>query len=110
MLSDVTVTILAKLLAVALLGVTGVGTVVLLSDGGLSAAVPGLLGLYVSLVLAIGVFTERMLDDRVQTAFAAGFVAWGVHVSLEQSVVLGGVLVLTGSYYLASQGHELLGR
>jgi hypothetical protein len=108
-LSDATVTVLVKLLAVGLLGVTGVVTVVLLSEGDLSAAVPGLLGLYVGVVLAIGVFTERPFDDRVQAAFAVGIVAWGVHVHLVQSTPLGGVLVLTGSFALASELRELLG-
>lgn len=103
MLSDAAVTILVKLLVVALLGVMGVGTVVLVSEGDLSAAVPVLLGLYVCIVLAVGVFTERPFDDRVQIAFAVGIVAWGVHVSFVQSTLLGGVLVLTGSYALASE-------
>lgn len=87
-----------------------VGTTVLLLGGGFSATVPVLLGFYVCVVLAIGVFTERPFDDRVQTAFTVGIVAWGVHVSLEQSAGLGGVLVLTGSFALASEIRELLGR
>lgn len=108
MLSDSTVTILVKLLTVGLLSVMSVGTAVLLSDGDFSTAIPGLLGLYVCIVLAIGVFTERVFDDRVQTAFAAGLVAWGIHVSLDQSSVLGGVLLLAGSYAPAIEVRELL--
>jgi hypothetical protein len=78
MLSDATVTVLVKLLAVGLLGVTGVGTVVLLSEGDLSAAVPGLLGLYVGVVLAIGVFTGSFAlascsaDEHNETAKRRG--------------------------------------
>ncbi|MEM4781298.1 MAG: hypothetical protein QXG03_07050 [Halalkalicoccus sp.] len=107
MLSDYAVTVLTKLLAVGLLAVTAVGTVVLLAEGDLRGAVPGLLGLYVGLILAAGVFTESLFEPRIQVAFAVGFVAWGGYVYLDRSALLGAVLVVTGAVWVIEQFREL---
>lgn len=99
---------LVKLLVVTFLGITVVSTYFLLIDDGFRGAIPALLGLYIGAVLAVGIFTERMFDTRIQAAFAVGFVAWGVYIYLDQSAILGAVLVITGLFYLGTEGHELL--
>lgn len=108
MLSDSTVTTLVRLLVVGLLAITVVSAYVLSIDDGFQGAVPALLGLYITIVLAIGVFTERMFDARVQAAFAVGFVAWSVYIYLDQSAILGAVLSITGLFYLGTETHGLL--
>lgn len=108
MLSDRAVTALVKLLAAGLLAVTAVGTIVLLAGGGLRAAVPGLLGLYLALALAIGVFTESFFETRLQIAVAVGFLAWGGYVFTTQSTFLGALLAVTGALWAVEQAREFV--
>lgn len=53
-------------------------------------------------------FTERLFDVRLQAAFGAGFVAWGLYISLDGSAMLGGFLILSGLFYLGSQTPKLM--
>lgn len=107
MLSDSVVTFLVKIFTVVLVAVTAVGTVVLLGEGGFRAAVPGLIGLYLGLVLAVGVFTESLFEPRVQIAFAVGLVPWGGYVYADQSAVFGALLVVAGALWAVEQAREL---
>lgn len=107
MLSDRAVTVLTKLLVACLLGVMIVASSFSFIEGDLSAGIASVLGLYIGVVLAVGVFTERLFDTRLQIAFAVGFVAWGMYIYVDQSGVLGAFLVLTGVFYFGSQLHEL---
>jgi hypothetical protein len=108
MLSDRAVTALTRLLVVCLSGVMVVASSFSFIEGDLSAVIASVLGLYIGVVLAVGVFTERLFDIRLQIAFAVGFVAWGMYISVDQSGVLGAILVLTGVFYFGSHFHELV--
>lgn len=108
MLSDRIVTALTKLLVVCLLGVMIVASYFLFTEEGLSGLLPSVLGLYLGVILVVGVFFERLFDTRVQLAFAVGLIWWGFYVYGDQSAVLGGVLVLTGVFHLTGQLHTLV--
>jgi uncharacterized membrane protein len=108
MISDRAVTVLTKLLVACLLGVMIVASSFSFIEGDLSAGIASVLGLYIGVVLAVGVFTERLFDTRLQIAFAVGFVAWGMYIYVDHGSVLGGILVLAGVFYLVDQLHELV--
>jgi hypothetical protein len=109
MISDSAVSTLAKLLVVALIGVTLVSTAVVSRRAGPRAALPSLIGLYLSLVLAVGVFGVGLLDPRFQVAFAFGLAALGAVLYLAGSAVVGALLAAVGLFTLGTKGRELLG-
>jgi hypothetical protein len=109
MVSDSAVSTLAKLLVVALIGVTLVSTAVVSRRAGPRAALPSLLGLYLSLTLAVGVFGVGLLDPRFQVAFALGLAALGAVLYLAGSAVAGALLAIVGLFTLGTKGRELLG-
>ncbi len=67
---------LARVASVALAAALVLSTGFLLSEGGLAAAVPGLLATVMALVLVYGVFTDQLFEPRVQVAFFVGVGAW----------------------------------
>jgi hypothetical protein len=109
MASDSRVTTLVKLLVVALIGVTLVSTAVVSRTVGPRAALPGLVGLYLSLVLAVGVFATSLLDPRFQVAFALGLAALGALLYLDGHALVGALLAVVGLFALGTKGRELVG-
>ncbi|WP_122089838.1 hypothetical protein [Halalkalicoccus subterraneus] len=107
MLSDSTVTLLTKLLVVGLLAVSLVSTVLTVREAGPVAALPGLVGVYVTLVLAVGVLVTGLLDPRFQVAFALGLTAFGVSMYVTESALVGVLFAVVGLFTLGTKGREL---
>lgn len=105
--SDSTVTILTKLLVVGLVAVTLVSTYLVSRQSGPVAALPALTGVYITLVLAVGVFVTGLLDARFQVAFALGLTAFGVSVYVTESAPVGALLTAVGLFTLGTKGREL---
>lgn len=105
MVTDSAVTTLTKLFVVALIGITVVSR-----RAGPRAAILSLIGLYLSIILAVGVFAGGLLDPRFQVAFAFGLVAIALYVYLSISALLGALLAIVGLFTLGTKGRELLGR
>lgn len=110
MVTDSAVTTLTKLFVVALIGITVVSTAIVSRRAGPRAAIPSLIGLYLSIILAVGVFAGGLLDPRFQVAFAFGLVAIALYVYLSISALLGALLAIVGLFTLGTKGRELLGR
>ncbi len=109
MLSDSTVTTLVKLLVIGLLAITIVSTFLTGRQAGLLAALPGLIGVYIAVVLAAGVFLTGLLDPRFQVALALGLVAFGISTYLTGSDLIGALLSAVGLFWLGTKGRELAG-
>lgn len=109
-LSDATVTALVKLLVTTLLAVVLVSVYFLIQQDGVGTMlqVQVALALYITLLVAVGVFTERLLTTGFQTALALGLAAWGVYLYSVDGSIIGAVLAVAGLLYLGSQGRELL--
>ncbi|MCL7417391.1 MAG: hypothetical protein M8354_06075 [Halalkalicoccus sp.] len=105
--SDSTVTVLTKLLVVGLLAVTLVSTYLVSRQSGPVAAIPGLIGIYITLVLAVGVFVTSLLDPRFQVAFALGVTAFGVSMYFTDSALVGVLLAVVGLFTLGTKAREL---
>lgn len=71
------------LVALALFSVVG-----LYLEGGVSVLAEPLLFLYISLVLAYGVFREQLEHPRVQVAFGVGVAAYGALVYVQTGGIL----------------------
>lgn len=109
MAPDSRVTALVKLFVVALIGVALVSTAVVSREASPRAALPGLIGLYLSLVLAVGVFATSLLDPRFQVAFAFGLAALGAVLYLDGYALFGALLAVVGLFTLGTKGRELVG-
>lgn len=104
--SDSTVTVLVKLLVAGLLAVTLVSTYFTSRQSGPVAAIPGLIGVYITLTLAAGVLVTGLLDPRFQVAFALGLTAFGVSTYLTESTLVGALFVVVGLFTLGTKGRE----
>lgn len=109
MASDSGVGILLKLLVIGLLAVTVVSTYLTSRRVGPVAALPSLIGVYVSLTLAVGLFVTSLLDPRFQVAFALGLAALGVSLYVTGSALIGALLTIVGLFALGTKGRELAG-
>lgn len=107
MASDSGVGILLKLLVIGLLAVTLVSTYLTSRRVGPAAALPSLIGVYVTLTLAVGVFVTSLLDPRFQVAFALGLAALGASLYFTGSALLGAFLLVVGLFVLGTKGREL---
>jgi hypothetical protein len=107
MVSDSSVTTLVKLLVVGLFAVTVVSTYLTSRQVGPAAAVPSLIGIYITLTLAVGVFITSLLDPRFQVAFALGITAFGGSLYLTDGSLLGVLLAIIGLFTLGTKGREL---
>lgn len=107
MVSDSTVTTLVKLLVVMLFAVTVVSTYVISRGAGPVAALPSLIGIYITLVLAVGAFVTSLLDPRFQVAFALGITAFGSSLYFIDGSLLGILLVIIGLFTLGTKGRGL---
>ncbi len=107
--SDSTVTVLVKSFVAGLLAVTVVSTYLIGRGSGPVAAVPGLLGVYIALTLAGGVFVTGLLDVRFQVAFALGIAAFGASLYLADRALVGVLLAVVGLFTLGTRGRELVG-
>lgn len=105
--SDSTVTTLTKLLVVGLLAVTLVSTYLTSRRIGPTAALPSLIGVYITLTLAVGVFVTSLLDPRFQVAFALGLTAFGISMYFTGSPLVGALLAVVGLFTLGTKGREL---
>ncbi|ADJ13503.1 hypothetical protein [Halalkalicoccus jeotgali] len=107
MLSDSRVTLLTKLLVVGLLAVSLVSAYLISRRSGPVAALPSLIGVYITLTLAVGVFATSLLDPRFQVAFAFGIVMVGVSMYVTESALVGALFVVVGLFWLGTKGREL---
>jgi hypothetical protein len=105
--SNSLVTVLTKLLVVGLLAVTLVSTYLTGRQSGPVAAIPGLIGVYLTLALAVGVFVTSLLDPRFQIAFALGLTAFGVSMYFTESALVGALLAVVGLFTLGTKAREL---
>ncbi|MDL5362960.1 hypothetical protein [Halalkalicoccus sp. NIPERK01] len=105
--SNSLVSVLVKLLVVGLLAITLVSTYLTSRQSGPVAALPSLIGVYVTLVLAVGVFATSLLDPRFQVAFALGIAALGVSLYVTGSALVGALLAAVGLFALGTKGREL---
>lgn len=109
MVSDSTVATLAKLLVVGLLAVALVSTYLTSRRVGPVAAIPSLIGVYLALVLAVGVLAVGLLDPRFQVAFALGLAALGISLYLTGDGLVGALIAVVGLFALGTKGRELVG-
>lgn len=107
MVSDSTVSTLLKLLVVVLFAIMIVSTYVISRQVGPAAAVPYLIGTYITLTLAVGVFVTSLLDPRFQVAFALGLTALGGSLYLTDGSLLGVLLAVVGLFTIGTKGREL---
>ena len=94
-------------LVVALLAVTLVSTYLTSRRVGPVAALPSLIGAYMSLTLAVGLFVTSLLDPRFQVAFALGLTALGASLYATGSALLGALIAVVGLFVLGTKGREL---
>ena len=110
LLSDAQITLLAKGFVLALLAVALLNLVVQFRGGSSLPALSGaLLFVYASVVLAVGVFTDRLFVPRVQIALFCGLTAYWAYDYLLMDNTLSIVLVVFGLVVLAQQARRLLG-
>lgn len=106
MASDSRVGTLMKPLVIGLLAVALVSTYLTSRRVGPVAALPSLIGVYVTLTLAVGVFVTSLLDPRFQVAFALGLTALGASLYFTGSAILGALLAVIGLFTLGTKGRE----
>ncbi|MEM4781299.1 MAG: hypothetical protein QXG03_07055 [Halalkalicoccus sp.] len=102
-------TLALKLLVIGLFALTVVATYTISRSAGPAAAIPSLVGIYLSICLGVGVFITSLLDPRFQVAFAAGLAALGGSLYLTGRPLLGAVLAGVGLFVLGTKGRELTG-
>ncbi|MFC6905336.1 hypothetical protein [Halalkalicoccus tibetensis] len=107
MASDSSVGTLLKLLVIGLLAVALVSTYLTSRRVGPVAALPSLIGVYVTLTLAVGLFVTSLLDPRFQVAFALGLTALGASLYFTGSALIGAFLLVVGLFVLGTKGREL---
>jgi hypothetical protein len=99
---------LARVASVALAVALVLSTGFLLSEGGLAAAIPGLLATVMALVLVYGVFTNQLFEPRVQVAFFVGVGAWaGYNYLFESGGVIDLLLLGLATLVVAQQARKL---
>jgi predicted Co/Zn/Cd cation transporter (cation efflux family) len=110
LLTDEQITLLVKGFVLALLATSLLNLVVGVRDGGGLAALSGaLVFVYMSVVLAAGVFADRLFAPRVQIALFAGLTAYWMYDYLERDTTLSILLVVFGLAVIIQQGRRLLG-
>jgi uncharacterized membrane protein len=110
LLTDEQVTLLSKGFVVVLLAISLLALAIEFRDGSSLVALSGaLVFVYVSSVLAIGVFTDRLFAPETQIALFVGFTAYWVYDYVERDNTLSILLVVFGLAVLVQQGRRLLG-
>ncbi|PSP73151.1 hypothetical protein BRC86_09750 [Halobacteriales archaeon QS_3_64_16] len=109
-LTDEQVTLLAKGFVLLLLAISLFTLVVeFREDGALVALSGALVFVYVSSVLAIGVFTDRPFGPVTQIALFVGFTAYWAYGYFARDTTLSILLIVFGLAVLLQQGRRLLG-
>jgi hypothetical protein len=109
LLTDEQVTLLSKGFVLLLLAISLLALVVEFREDGTLVALSGaLVFVYVSSVLAVGVFTDRLFAPETQIALFVGFTAYWAYDYFERDTTLSILLVVFGLAVLLQQGGRLL--
>jgi len=110
LLGDDQITLLVKGFVLALLAIALANLVVEFRGRGDLTVLSGALVLvYVGVVLAVGVFTDRLFAPRTQIALFCGLTLYWAYDYLEQGNTLSILLVVLGLGVLVQQSRRLMG-
>ena len=111
LLSDERITGLAKGFVAALLAISLLNLAIAATGSGdeVTTLSVALLFVYVSVVLVVGVFADRLFGPRVQIALFAGLTVYWAYDYLSRDNTLSILLVLFGVAVLVQQARRLLG-